>query len=143
VTHLAHHPDGLQPAEDLLDTLSGSLAHLVGEVPGRPAIDRAVAGLLSDVRRHILVPGLVDEVGHVVPLVGTQADAPPTWNVAHHRERRLAFGASGRPRQACPDRQTGTVLHAHVTHEAQLGFLAGPFPRQQRVWIGGRFVRPP
>src|SRR5712691_5655101 len=45
VSHYSRHPHRLQPAEDLLNTFSQMLAHLVCEMPSRTTIDGAVAEL--------------------------------------------------------------------------------------------------
>src|SRR5512134_1912066 len=50
VPGLAHHPDRLQPSEDLFDSLALSLAHLIARTLGRPTVDDAVPNLLGNVR---------------------------------------------------------------------------------------------
>ena len=43
-----------------------ALAHLVGEMPGRAAIEGAVADLVGHVRRHIMLPQLLHEGRHAI-----------------------------------------------------------------------------
>src|SRR5437016_12705214 len=63
VTGLPHQADGLEPAEDLLDALSPTLAHPVAAMAGGPPIDRAGAlgRILSDVRRCAEQPNRREE----------------------------------------------------------------------------------
>src|SRR5512138_1836986 len=52
VVELPELPDGLQPAEDLLDPLPAALAHRVAGMAGGAAIDRAIP-VLGDVLGHV------------------------------------------------------------------------------------------
>src|SRR5437773_6905568 len=54
VLGLPHHPDGLQPSEDLFNALTRSLAQVVGLMLSRASVDRAVPGLLCDMRCRIV-----------------------------------------------------------------------------------------
>ncbi len=92
VAGLAQEPDGLEPAEDLFDTLAGPLAHLVAGVTRGARIDRTrtVRRVLGHVWRHLEQPEGLDEVPRVIALVGADGDPPARRPVAHHLQRRAA-----------------------------------------------------
>src|SRR2546428_1273141 len=63
VPRLPHQPHGLQPPEDLLDSLALLLAQSIAGVPGGPSIDAAVARVLpGDVRGNLDEPKRLNEV---------------------------------------------------------------------------------
>jgi hypothetical protein len=77
---LAEVADGLDPAEDLLDSLAHALANGVADVPGRPLVDVRVSPLgdvLRDVRRDDALATVLDEVARVIALVAGDGDAAP------------------------------------------------------------------
>src|SRR6267143_1744995 len=55
VPHPAHHPDCLQPPEDLLYQLPFAQADGISRMPRRPTVDAApaLAGVLGHVRRDV------------------------------------------------------------------------------------------
>src|ERR1700720_3115792 len=63
VACLAHHPDRLQPAEDLLDPLPLLLADFVARMAHRTEVERAIADLVSHVGSHLTIPQPFDEIG--------------------------------------------------------------------------------
>src|SRR5919109_5517758 len=56
VPRLSHHPDRLQPAKDLFDSLALPLANLVAGMPGGSLVDiaRLVRGVPRDMRCRLL-----------------------------------------------------------------------------------------
>src|SRR5690606_23304798 len=78
---LSQAADALQPAEDLLDALAGSLAHPVTRVPGRAAIEPRRDPPLDprDVRADAALAQRRDERLRVIALVGTERLRPAAF----------------------------------------------------------------
>jgi hypothetical protein len=75
VPRLAEQPDGLEPAEDLLDELALALAHQVTGVAHGAAVDPTgpVRRVLGHVLRHVERPEGLDELARVIAFVGPRA----------------------------------------------------------------------
>lgn len=143
VTELAEDADGLEPAEDFLDALAGSLADVVARVPGGPAVDgrRAVALSAGNVRGHLQAAQRLHEGLDVVALVGPQRDAAALLSLLEHLLGRLPLGSAAGLRQAGGHYQTVAVLGEHMTHPAELGLLAQAMSHQLGLRVGRRGVR--
>src|SRR5438445_10841191 len=90
VPRLAHQPDRLEPAEDLLHALAPTLAHRVARMASGPAVDGtgAVGDVLRHVRGHAQQAAGGDEISRGVPLVGPERAAqatPPRHDPLPHR----------------------------------------------------------
>src|SRR3989449_5947964 len=74
VPRLAHQPDRLEPAEDLLHAFAPTLTHRVSRMARGPAVERAgaVRGVLRHVRGHAQQTSRGDEIACVIPLVGPE-----------------------------------------------------------------------
>src|SRR5437773_8403239 len=96
VPRLAHQPDRLEPAEDLLHAFAPALTHRVARMAGGPAVERAgaVRGVLRHVRGHAQQAGRGDEIARVVPLVGPARDAPSTLQGPAQLQRRRPLGVA-------------------------------------------------
>ena len=105
-----------------------------------PAVDRgpAAAGVLGDVRRGPELAQLHDEVGDIVGPIGADRDRPATGLRGDQLDRRPTLGEARCAGQLGLDHQTMAVLHQHMAHEAQPGFLATALAEQPRVRIGAR-----
>src|ERR1700687_449038 len=95
---LAQSRDGLDPAEDLLDSLAFSLTDPVALVARGAFIDGARAPLmlvLRYVRCHRRLPQLAHEISRVVILVAAQRYAlSAARNPCRHIQSRIALGGS-------------------------------------------------
>src|SRR5271169_4075546 len=142
---LAQPRDGLDPTEDLFDSLALALADRVASVPGRAFINGAVAPLmlvLRHVRSHRRFPQFPHEILRVVILVSAQRHTlAPTWNPRGHVEPRIALGCSRGPREPRVHHQPVAILHQYMPQVTQLGFAPARFPIQHRLWIGSGLVR--
>src|SRR6202022_478934 len=94
----AQATDGLAPAEYLLDQLAFLDAHLVAGVARRTRVDGAVL-LLRHMRRDLQSTQLLDEVLHVVALVGAQGRTGLGDGALCHSQSRFAFGGPGGERR--------------------------------------------
>jgi hypothetical protein len=98
---LAQARDGLDPAEDLFDSLPFALADGVAWVPGSAFIDCAGAPcvlVLRHVRCHRRFSQLTHEISPIVVLVPTQRHTLGTaWNPCCHVQRGIALGRSSCP----------------------------------------------
>jgi hypothetical protein len=109
-------------------------------MPGRATVDGAIADLLSHMWRHIMLPQFLHEGPHVVALVGTQSDPSSARDVSQDLDRSFPFRFPGRVGQSGTDGQAVPVLHHHMAHEVELGFLAS-LGHESRIRIRRRLVR--
>src|SRR4029453_7270897 len=87
-------PDGLAPAEWLLDLLALALADVIARMAGGAAVDggAAMALVLRDVRGHLQGAHVGHEVSRIEAFVGTDRDALGARRIAHdHGLRRGAL----------------------------------------------------
>src|SRR5436305_29800 len=107
------------------------------------AVDRrtATVGVLGDMWGHTKPAHFGDEVLRVKQLVRAHGDPATGRKITEHARGRLALGGSGGVRQLRIHHQAVAVLHQQVSHVAELRGLAGRFPEQPSVGIGGRGVR--
>src|SRR5437016_5673304 len=107
--------DGLDPAEDLFDSLALSLADRVAFVSRGALINGAGAPLmlvLRHVRSHRRFAQLAHKVPRIVILVAPQRYLPSAaGNPRRHVQRRVALSGSGLPRQ--PRVRQSTVARFH------------------------------
>src|SRR5215469_18039875 len=78
-------PNGLSPAERLFNPLTLLLADLIAWMPRGTRIDRraSVGRVLRDVRRHVEIAQIVDELAGIVRLVSAERDALLSRRIAH------------------------------------------------------------
>src|SRR5215813_5965849 len=71
--------NGLGPAERLLGALALALADRITRMSRRASVDRrgSVGGVLCNVRRDVEVAQIVDELAHIVSLVGAKRRRDP------------------------------------------------------------------
>lgn len=142
-TGLSHSAHRLEAAEDLLDPLSFALTNLVAPGAARPSIEPWCLASIdsSNMGFDLVLPHMLNEVLHVVALVGPQRlggnPAPPSAGeqLASH----FVFGHR-RIGDEQIDAQTATVLHEHMAAIAEFGRLAVAFAHALRVGIGGALV---
>ncbi len=96
---LGGRPDGLAPAERLLDPLTDALTDGISGMPRCTAVDGRSFGLGRHMRRHIHGLQFVDEVFGVVSLVSAQGDADrPVRPGLDHGESGVPLGVAIRAR---------------------------------------------
>src|SRR6266403_5090130 len=118
----------LGPAEYLLDALAHPPTDRIAGVAGGPPVDcrPPVRGVLRHMRRHIVVPQIGHNPGHVVSLVCTERDPMIAGTRRHHLEPRLPLCRAGCQGQTRVDHQSVPVLHQNVPQIRQLGRLTWP-----------------
>jgi len=139
---LPHRPDGLAPAEDLLNPFAHTEADGVAGL-GRDGVGHGAAPVggevLGEVRRDAGRQQVGYEVVRVVGLVRPQRRAVRREAALYHLQRRFPLGGAGRQRDLGVDDQTVAVFHQGVAHEAAVGGL----PRvlvPPGLRVGGRGV---
>src|SRR5262245_45656829 len=113
-------------------------------MPRRASVDRrsSVGRVLRNVRRDVEVTQIVDELAHIVSLVGAEREPSRSRRIAHnHRLGRFAFDGSGRRAEFGLDHQTMTVLGQRVADVAELGLLAFALAIEPFLRVAGRSVR--
>ena len=140
---LSHSTHRLQPAEDLLDSLSFALADLVARGAGRAPVEpRCLASFdAGNVRPDVVLAKMLDEVLHVVALVDTQGLGVdlPAPGTGQQLAGRLVFGQGGVGDEQIHAQAT-TVLHERMAAVAQFGRLAVAFSHELRCGIGAALV---
>ncbi len=142
--HLLEHPDHLQPPEALLDSFPLLLADPIAWMPGGAFIQGAASAprlVLCQVRGHLLLSQLLDELAHVVGLVRPQGHRPRPRDLPHHSQRRLALGRAGGLSHAGPHQQPVAVFHHRVPQIRQLGLRAFRLLVQSRLRVAGGQMR--
>jgi hypothetical protein len=119
----------------------------IARVSRRACIDRAAAPptvVLRDVRSHVDLAYLVDEVDRVIGFVGSDGTMPrrrKTPMRTEHRRRRLALSEPVGDARLRIDDQPVTVLHQEVPKIRQARFRVVRLPIQPRIGIGRRRMR--
>lgn len=95
----------------------------------------------GDMRRDLALAQVLDELAHVIGLVGPERDAPPRLAALQHGERGLALGCARGLGDAAIHGQAVTVLHQRMAHVAQLRRLTVALLVEPRLRVARALVR--
>ncbi len=138
---LPHRPNGLAPAEDLLnpiahpeaDGVAGCSHHGAGHCAAPVRGD-----VLGEVRLDALHLQVVDKVVRVVGFVRAQGRAFDGENARRPCQCRLPLGSAVRLRDLGVNDEAVTILHQPMRHVAQLRGQPLGLLVQAGLWVGGR-----
>src|SRR6516225_6722329 len=93
MAYLAQPADRLEPPKDLLDPFALALTERVSRVARGTLVDDT-GWFAGEMRRYMMVAHFLHQGLAVVTFVSAQGNSLPAWNLLHHRNRRLGFGAA-------------------------------------------------
>src|SRR5712664_3830776 len=119
---LAHHRDGLHPAEDFFYSLSFVLAYCISNVPGCSFVyrTRVVAiGVLSNMRSNIQLSQLGNQAFGVVCLIASHCYPSAFTNLTSELDCHLTLRKSVRLGKASLYYKSVSILRKHMTKVCQ------------------------